>query len=40
MRNEKFCSQLNTYFKRHLGFRGRGIRGRGLSDCDEGSWRD
>jgi hypothetical protein len=22
---EKFCSQLSTYFKRHMGFRARGL---------------
>jgi hypothetical protein len=23
MKNGKFCSQLSTYFKRHMGFRGK-----------------
>jgi hypothetical protein len=35
MKNEKFCSQLSTYFKRHVGFRSKRF-----SDCVEGSWRD
>jgi hypothetical protein len=26
MKNEKFCSQLSTCFKRHVGFRGKEIR--------------
>jgi hypothetical protein len=47
MKNIKFCSQLSTYFKRHMGFRKAdeslwlwGIRARGLSHCVEGSWTD
>jgi DNA primase catalytic subunit len=39
MKNEKFCSQLGTYFKRHVKFRSkRDMGARGLSDCVEGSW--
>jgi hypothetical protein len=41
MTNEKFCSQLNTYFKKTRGIlRVRGIRATGLSDCVEKSWTD
>jgi hypothetical protein len=40
MKNEKFCSQLSTYFKRHTGFRSKRDQSRGLSDCVEDSWRD
>jgi hypothetical protein len=40
MKNEKFCSQLSKYFKRHMGLGARGIRARGLSDCVQGRWRD
>jgi hypothetical protein len=41
MKNEKFCSQLSTYTLKDLWELGaRGIRARGLSDCDEGIWRD
>jgi hypothetical protein len=40
MKNEKFCSQLSKYFKRHVECRSKRIRARGLSDCVEGSWRD
>jgi hypothetical protein len=40
MKNEKFCSQLSTYFKRTWDLGATGIRARGLSDCVEGSWRD
>jgi RNase P subunit RPR2 len=32
---KKCCSQLSTYFKRHMTFRSNG-----LSDCVEGSCRD
>jgi hypothetical protein len=37
MKNEEFCSQLNTYFKRHWDLGARGITVRGLSNCVEGS---
>jgi hypothetical protein len=33
--NEKFCSQLSTHLKNAWD-----LEGRGLSDCEEGSWRD
>jgi hypothetical protein len=35
MKNEEFCSQLSSYFKRHMD-----LGARGLSDSIEGSWRD
>jgi hypothetical protein len=41
MKNENFCSQLSTYFKKDTWDLGaRWIRTRELSDCLEGSWRD
>jgi hypothetical protein len=40
MKNEKFCSQLSTYFKSIWDLGARGIRARRISDCVEGSWRD
>jgi hypothetical protein len=41
MKNEKFCSQLSTYFKRHMGFGSkRNYIARGFSDCVEGNCRD
>jgi hypothetical protein len=36
MKNEKFCSQLNTCFIKDTWNLGE----RGLSGCVEGSWRD
>jgi hypothetical protein len=40
MKNEKFSSQLSTYFERQTVLGVRGIRVSGLSDCVEGSWTD
>jgi hypothetical protein len=40
MENEKFCSQLSTYFKDKWDVGASEIRKRRLSDCVEGSWRD
>jgi hypothetical protein len=35
MKNDKFCSQLSTYFKNTWD-----LGARGLSECIEGSWKD
>jgi hypothetical protein len=39
MKNDKFYSELHTYFK-ITNLEARGIKARWLSDCAEGSWRD
>jgi hypothetical protein len=40
MKNEKFCSQLSTCFKRDMGFRSKRDYSKRLSDCVEVRWRD
>jgi hypothetical protein len=40
VRNMKNSVRSLIHTLKDMGFRSRGIRARGLSDCVEGSWRD